>query len=189
MTVKEDSEFEKLWDVFSKRWNLRILKSLDLTRSSRFNELKQSIRGISANLLSERLDELEKLGLVKKVIFNETPMHVGYLLNEKCENLKKILLDLDNWISSHHTNVINQINELNNSDVSKELFKVLQNEIKETEVQFIKDKLLFSNTDGSLDLVTNFDKLKNIILELYGDYKGNQILQKLSDHLKFYNIN
>ncbi len=189
MTIKEDSEFEKLWDVFSKRWNLRILRSLDLTASMRFNELRQSIRGISANLLSERLHELERLGLVKRIVFNETPMHIGYLLNEKCENLKKILLDLDNWISLCHTNVTNQINELNNSDLSKQLFKVLRNEIKETEAQFIKDKLLFSNTDGSLDLITNFDKLKNIILELYGDYKGNQILQKLSDHLKSYNVN
>ncbi len=189
MTIKEDSEFEKLWDVFSKRWNLRILKSLDLATSMRFNELKQSIRGISANLLSERLDELEKLGLVKRIVFNETPMHVGYILNEKCENLKKILLDLDNWISLYHTNVTNQINELNNSDLSKQLFKILQNEIKETEVQFIKDKLLFSNIDGSLDLITNFDKLKNIILELYGDYEGNKNLQKLSDHLKSYNAN
>ncbi len=68
MTIKKDTEFEKLWDVFSKRWNLRILKSLDLTTSIRFNELKQSIRGISANLLSERLDELERIGLVKRIV-------------------------------------------------------------------------------------------------------------------------
>ena len=189
MTTKEDRDFEKLWDVFSKRWNLRILKSLDLSTPMRFNELKQSIRGISANLLSERLDELENLELVKRIIFTETPMRVGYILNKKCENLKTLLLDLDNWISSYHTNVTNQINESNNSDLSKKLFKVLQNEISEIELQFIKDKLFFSNADGSIDLITNFDKLKNIILELYGDYKGNQILQKLSNHLKSYNVN
>jgi DNA-binding HxlR family transcriptional regulator len=189
MKITKESEFEKLWDVFSKRWNLRILKSLDLTTVMRFNELKQSIRGISANLLSERLDELERLGLVKKIVINETSTHVGYLLNEKCERLKKILLDLDNWISLCHTNITNQITELNNSDLSKQLFEILKNEIKETELQFIKDKLLFSNTDSSLDLITNFDKLKNIILELYGDYAGNKILQKLSDHLKSYNTN
>ena len=167
MTTKE-SEFEKLWNVFSKRWNLRILKSLDLATPMRFNELKQSIHGISANLLSERLDELEKLELVKRIVRNDTPTHVGYVLNDKCKNLKKILLDLDNWVSLYYTNVANKISELNNSDLSKQLFRILQNEIKETEIQFIKDKLLFSNTDGSIDLVTNFDKLKNIILELYG---------------------
>jgi DNA-binding HxlR family transcriptional regulator len=189
MTTKEDNNFEKLWDVFSKRWNLRILKSLDLTTQMRFNELKQSILGISANLLSERLDELEKLGLVKRIVINETQTHVGYLLDEKCKNLKNILLDMDNWISSYHTSAANQINELNYSNLSKQLFKILQNEIKETEVQFIKDKLLFLNKDGSMDLIANFDKLKNIILELYGDYTGNKILQKLSDHLKSYNAN
>ncbi len=96
------------------------------------------------------------------------------------------MLDLDNWISLYHTNVTDQINELNNSELSKQLFEVLRNEIKETEIQFIKDKLLFSNKNSSLDLITNFDKLKNIILELYGDYAGNKILQKLSDHLKSY---
>lgn len=55
-----------MWDLLSKRWNLRILKSLEIKTVMRFNELKQSIHGISANVLSERLDELEIIGLVKK---------------------------------------------------------------------------------------------------------------------------
>jgi DNA-binding HxlR family transcriptional regulator len=177
----ENNEFEKLWDIFSKKWNLRILKSLDLKTIIRFNELKQSVRGISANLLSERLDELERLGLVKRIVNNEIPLHVGYLLNEKCKDLKNILLELDNWISLFQIDVRTQSSLQSNSDLSKQLFEILGNEINETELNFIKDKLLFSNKGGSLDLVRNFDELQNIILELYGDHKGNQIFKKLED--------
>ncbi|MBI1827905.1 MAG: helix-turn-helix transcriptional regulator [Thaumarchaeota archaeon] len=181
MTV-QNSEFEKLWEVFSKKWNLRILKLLDLKTVIRFNELKQSVHGISSNLLSERLDELERVGLVKRIAYDETPIRIGYLLNEKCENLKKILLDLDNWISSYQFDAADKTSMTINFTSSNKLFEILQNEINETELKFIKDKLLFSNKDGTLDLITNFDKLKNIILELYGDYKGNQILKKLLEY-------
>ena len=66
-----------MWELLSKRWNLRILKSLDIKTIMRFNELKQSISGISANVLSERLDELERIGLVKKIIPKETAQEIG----------------------------------------------------------------------------------------------------------------
>jgi len=73
---------------------LRILKSLELKTTIRFNELRQLIPDISVNVLSERLDELEKFELVKRISSNDSSQHIGYTLNERCENLKKILSEL-----------------------------------------------------------------------------------------------
>src|SRR5690348_8590858 len=111
--------FDETWDVFTKKWNLRILRLLDLQTIMRFNELKQSISGISGNVLSDRLDELEKLGLVKRIISKDGSLHGGYLLNENCKNLKKILLDLDNWISLYQQQNIIRKNASLNSTLSE----------------------------------------------------------------------
>ena len=179
-----NNNFEEIWSILTKKWNLRILKLLELKTTIRFNELKQSIRGISSNVLSDRLGELEKLGLVKRIVSKEGPLHVGYILNEKHENLKKILLDLDNWIFLYQQDNTVHTKTPSNSVLSEQLLELLKNEINEVELNFIKDKLSFSNVDGSLDLVSNFHKLESIIHELYDDTNGNKILKKLQDHIK-----
>ena len=148
----------------------------------RFNELRQLIPGISANVLSERLDELEKLELVKRTLSNDSSQHLGYILNDECENLKKILTELDEWILSQHKKH-NSYDDTSNSVTSKQIMELLKNEITETEFNFIKDKLLYSLGSGSLGLLSNFDKVKNIILELYGDEIGNKILKILRDKI------
>ena len=56
--------------------------------------------------------------------------------------------------------------------------------VNKTEFNFIKDKLMFSWGVSSTDLLNNFEKLKNIIIELYGEETGNKILTKLTDAVK-----
>ena len=148
----------------------------------RFNELKQSISGISANILSDRLDKLEKFGLVKRIVSTTEPHHEGYILQESCKELKKILLELDEWVSILPPNTFKQESN-QNSPLSKQLLEFLRNQVTETEFNFIKDKLLFSLGTSSSDIISNFDKLKNIIIELYGDEAGNKIVKSLTDHL------
>ena len=43
---------------------------------------------------------------------------------------------------------------------------------------------MFSWGVSSTDLLNNFEKLKNIIIELYGEETGNKILTKLTDAVK-----
>lgn len=179
---------KEIWDIMNKRWNLMILKSLELQTMIRFNELKQSIPGISANVLSDKLDELEKIGLVKRIVSNDTSVHIGYLLNEKCENLKKILTDLDEWVSLYKSDNEIQVTT-NNFIITKQLVELLKNEISETEFNFIQDKLLFSFGNDSFDLVKNFNILKNIIYELYGVELGNKIVEKLIKHMESFKKN
>lgn len=179
-------EYENIWGLLSKRWNLRILKSLELKNTIRFNELRELIPGISANVLSERLDELEKFQLVKRTLLNEQSQYTGYLLNERCENLKKILTELDDWIFSQHKRH-NSYDDDSNSVTSKQIVELLKSEITETELNFIKDKLFYSHGVKSSDLITDFQKLKDIIIELFGNERANQLITKLNVHLKSLN--
>lgn len=175
-----NKKFDEIWTILSKRWNLKIIKYLELETAIRFNELKQSIHGISANVLSDRLDELEKLGLVKRIVSDKTPLHVGYMLDERCRNLKKIVLDLDEWVSSYQLSDVGQFDVSKNSILSNQILESLKNEITETEFNFIKDKLSLSFGIDQSNLIVSLEKLKNILQELYGDQVGNKIFDKIN---------
>jgi DNA-binding HxlR family transcriptional regulator len=53
-------------DLIGERWALLVLRELMLG-PRRFSELKADLPGISANVLSQRLDELEQRGLARKL--------------------------------------------------------------------------------------------------------------------------
>lgn len=65
--------------------------------TKRFGELQRSLSGISPKTLSQRLQQLEKEGIVKKHVFAEVPLHVEYSLTEKGAELKKIFRQIENW--------------------------------------------------------------------------------------------
>ena len=97
--MKEDQcEIADIWEVLGKRWSLHILKNLSTNGTVRFNELKRLIPEISSTVLSQRLLELEREGLVLKKIYSEIPIRVEYSLTIRTKELEIILQQLNNWI-------------------------------------------------------------------------------------------
>jgi len=68
--------------VFSK-WSIEILILLYSLRIMGFEELRKSLEGVSARILSDKLKTLEKLGLVERRIISARPPRVHYKLTEK----------------------------------------------------------------------------------------------------------
>jgi DNA-binding HxlR family transcriptional regulator len=60
-------------------------------KQKRFNEFLNSIEEINPKTLSIRLRELEKDRLIKREVFNETPVRIEYYLTEKGKALQPIL--------------------------------------------------------------------------------------------------
>lgn len=90
----------KLLSIISSKWTLLILREL-LDGTKRFGQLKKSLPGISPKTLSQRLQELEKEGLVDRKIYPEVPPRVEYSLTQKAESLKSIFFALAEWNSEH----------------------------------------------------------------------------------------
>lgn len=86
-----------VWEVLGRRWSLHILKNLSTKQVIRFNELKRSLAGISSTVLSERLLELEREGLVTKKIYPEVPPRVEYSLTPQAKELEVIIKELARW--------------------------------------------------------------------------------------------
>jgi DNA-binding HxlR family transcriptional regulator len=100
------------WNDLTKVWTLPVIHALGLQEPARFNELKRRIQGISATSLAERLNEMEKQGVVARKVYPESPPRVEYALTAKGQELKEILKQLGEWAirwSDRTSNTLNQI--------------------------------------------------------------------------------
>ena len=85
----------KAMDLIGKRWTGLILYQL-LGGSQRFNEIESALP-VSGRLLSERLKELEKEGLVERKVYSEVPVRVEYSLTEKGQALEGAIRNIESW--------------------------------------------------------------------------------------------
>lgn len=69
-------------DVVGDRWTMLILRDLSWGRN-RFSTLLESLNGISANLLSDRLKRLEAAQMVVQVPYSAHPPRSEYKLTPK----------------------------------------------------------------------------------------------------------
>ena len=95
----QDSEISNLWEVLGRRWALLILKNLCNKDVIRFNQLKRALSGISSTVLSDRLFELEREGLISKKIYPEIPLKVEYRMTPQAKELQTIINDLAKWVN------------------------------------------------------------------------------------------
>lgn len=87
-------------NFIGKRWTILIMLELykGKTGVKRYSELKKKLPDITPKILSLRLKELEKLGLVnKKVDTNVMPIKCEYSLTESGSAFIKVIRDLKKW--------------------------------------------------------------------------------------------
>lgn len=87
----------KALDVIGDRWTLLIVRELLLSGPSRYTDLRHSLPGVATNLLSERLRELERAGVVARI---EAPPPVAstlYSLTGRGEALRPVIHELGLW--------------------------------------------------------------------------------------------
>lgn len=83
-------------DIIGDRWTLLIIRDLLLSRR-RFNDLKGSLEGISPNILSDRLQSLEKSGIITSRLYSQHPPRYEYKLTPKGYELKHVLAAIAIW--------------------------------------------------------------------------------------------
>lgn len=92
----QDCSVAKTVRIIGSKWTMHIIHYLfDGTR--RFGELQRYLGTISPKTLSQRLNELEKDGIINRKIFAEVPLHVEYNLTGKGKSLKSIFDQMEQW--------------------------------------------------------------------------------------------
>lgn len=84
-------------DIIGDRWTILILRDLLLDGRRRFQDLQQSLEGISPNTLSERLKALLESGIVERHFYEEHPPRAEYLLTKKGRSVAPVLRALKEW--------------------------------------------------------------------------------------------
>lgn len=87
--------------LLGSRWNARIIWLLFVLRAVRFNELKNSIEGVSFKMLTQQLRYLEGEDVVLRKDFHENPPHIEYSLTQKGDALYEIMLLIAKWNSQY----------------------------------------------------------------------------------------
>jgi DNA-binding HxlR family transcriptional regulator len=68
--------------IIGKKFTVLLIRNM-LSNHTRFNQFLESIEGMNQKILSARLKEMEKNGLVTRKVYAETPLRVEYFLTEK----------------------------------------------------------------------------------------------------------
>lgn len=94
--------------IIGGKWKLPILCALHQDGTTRYNELKRKIKGITNTMLASSLKELEEDGLVYRKQYLEMPVRVEYTLTNVCDDLMPILKQLAQWGVKVHTDELTQ---------------------------------------------------------------------------------
>jgi DNA-binding HxlR family transcriptional regulator len=82
---------EATFKIIGKKWAVLIIREM-FRGTTQFNRFLENIEGITPKVLTERLRELEKLGIIKRRIVSEYPVRVEYELTELGKEFEPVLL-------------------------------------------------------------------------------------------------
>ncbi|HKG89554.1 MAG TPA: helix-turn-helix domain-containing protein [Nitrososphaeraceae archaeon] len=81
---------DNTFKLIGKKFTVLIIRNM-MKNQTRFNQFIDSIDGINPKILSARLKEMEKSGLIQRKVYAGTPIKIEYFLTEKGRALKSIL--------------------------------------------------------------------------------------------------
>ncbi len=99
------ADFETAMKAIGTRWKPAILYCLIFGGTLRFSMLLRLIPGITHKMLTQRLREMERDGLIEREIFAEVPLRVEYRLSEMGQSLVPLLRDFCHWADARAQDV------------------------------------------------------------------------------------
>lgn len=90
----------KACEILTPRWTIPILTEMAYNGYTKFSDLKRVLGNISPAILSKRLSEMEKVGLIER-IEDKAKGAVDYLPTDKAKALVPILDALAEWTQKH----------------------------------------------------------------------------------------
>lgn len=91
---------ESTMKIIGGKWKPIIIYQL-LSGTKRFSELKRILTGITQQMLTLQLRELESDRIVKRTVYAQVPPKVEYSLTKSGKSLEKILRQMELWGKSH----------------------------------------------------------------------------------------
>jgi DNA-binding HxlR family transcriptional regulator len=94
---------EQALKLLEGRWKLVILFRLFGGKVERFSELERAIPGISQKMLTQQLRQMERDGIVQRIVHQQVPPKVEYCLTQWGQALCPALDALLQWAAKQPT--------------------------------------------------------------------------------------
>jgi DNA-binding HxlR family transcriptional regulator len=88
-------------DVLGDTWTLLVIRDLLFYGKHRFADFLASPEAISTNILTERLQRLERCGIVERRRYHQRPPRDEYYLTARGHELQPVLRELVKWGKQH----------------------------------------------------------------------------------------
>ncbi len=98
--VRGDAALARAFEFLGKRWSGLVLGSLR-DGPAGFRELSRAIDGISDSVLSDRLSDLTRAGLIARTVDEGPPLAVSYALTSRGQALIPALEQISLWAEEH----------------------------------------------------------------------------------------
>lgn len=89
-------KYEGAMNILGKRWTGLIIHVL-MRGAVRFKEIREVVPQMSDKMLSERLKELEELGIIERNVYPEIPVRIEYELTSKGNDLRTVIESIQDW--------------------------------------------------------------------------------------------
>jgi len=90
-------KYHQAIELIGRRWTGAIVSVLLRREALRFCEIAEAVPELSDRLLSERMKELERNGLVVRTVYPGRPVRVEYELTEMGRALAPAVQELERW--------------------------------------------------------------------------------------------
>ena len=97
---EEHQKIKAAISIFEKKWSGMIIKVL-LEEDKSFSMIGKEILNISDRVLSQRLFELEKDGILKRYVYTGIPVKVKYGLTSKGKALSRVMNEMLFWADEY----------------------------------------------------------------------------------------
>jgi Predicted transcriptional regulators len=89
-------KYESAAELLGKKWTGLIIRVL-LGGPKRFKDIKEQIPDMSDKMLTDRMKELEALGILTRTVYPEMPVRIEYELTEKGRQLEEVIVSIQTW--------------------------------------------------------------------------------------------
>ena len=94
--------YDRAISILGKKWNCMIIRCM-LAEPRRFTDISNYVKGLSDRLLSQRLQELEEVGIVERRVYNSKPVLVEYALTDKGAAFRQVVEAIQRWADQWET--------------------------------------------------------------------------------------
>jgi DNA-binding HxlR family transcriptional regulator len=82
---------EATFRIIGKKWTILIIREM-LRGTTQFNRFAENIEGITPKVLTERLRELQRFGIIRRKIVSEYPIRIEYEMTDLGREFEPVLL-------------------------------------------------------------------------------------------------